>query len=65
MVSQGLYVIFFNCAFPQRNTIAYLIYICSLILLFQNFKSKNYDVNSGKTNKEIKPKNKTDQKKNK
>jgi hypothetical protein len=42
MISQAAYLVFTDCPYPRRITIAYFIYIISLIVLFLDFKRKTY-----------------------
>eukprot|EP01066_Platyproteum_vivax_P015491 Platyproteum_vivax@DN6842_c0_g1_i2.p1 len=39
---QGVYVLYFDCQYPARIVYMYLVYVFSLLLLFQNFASKTY-----------------------
>jgi len=42
MMGQAVYMLTQGCAFPHRITGMYLVYIFSLFLLFNNFKTKTY-----------------------
>lgn len=42
MMGQAAYMLTQGCAYPQRITGMYLVYIFSLFLLFNNFKTKTY-----------------------
>jgi len=51
MMSQAGYLLVAGCAYPQRITGMYLVYIFSLFLLFNNFKSKTYAKAKGDSKK--------------
>ena len=37
MISQGAYVVFFGCPYPNRIAVFYVVYILSLLVLFRLF----------------------------
>ena len=42
MNTQAAYVLFFGCPYPRNVSIMYLIYVTSLLALFQNFSDRTY-----------------------
>jgi len=42
MMTQAIYILYMDCAYPTNLTKFYLVYIMSMFLLFSNFKRKAY-----------------------
>lgn len=48
MLFQAGYLLFFDCPYPKRVTMAYFVYICTLVVLFLDFSKKTYSKGSSK-----------------